>query len=88
MKEVTSERSKVRKSLYYCILSWILLFALIVSADAQDTKKIPRIGFLALLEGRLAPEQAFRQGLRDLGYIDGQNITIDYRFAAGKVTPS
>ena len=38
-----------------------------------------------MLEGRLAPEQAFRQGLRDLGYIDGQNITIDYRFAAGKV---
>ncbi len=38
-----------------------------------------------LLVGRLAPEQAFRQGLRDLGYIDGQNITIDYRFAAGKV---
>ena len=33
----------------------------------------------------MATEQAFLQGLRDLGYIDGQNITIDYRFAAGKV---
>ena len=85
MKEVSSQRSKVRKSHYYCILSWILLFALIVPATAQDTKKIPRIGFLAVLARVLATEQAFLQGLRDLGYIDGQNITIDYRFAAGKV---
>ena len=85
MKEVSRQRSKVRKSHYYCILSWILLFALIVPANAQDTKKIPRIGYLALLEGRLASEQAFLQGLRDLGYIDGQTIIIDYRFAGGKV---
>ena len=85
MKEVSNQRSGVRKSHYYCILSWILLFALIVSADAQDTKKIPRIGFLAVFARVLATEQAFLQGLRDLGYIDGQNITIDYRFAAGKV---
>jgi putative ABC transport system substrate-binding protein len=85
MKEVSRQRSGVRKSLYYCILSWILLVALIVSADAQDTKKIPRIGFLAVFARVLATEQAFLQGLRNLGYIDGQNITIDYRFAAGKV---
>jgi putative tryptophan/tyrosine transport system substrate-binding protein len=62
-----------------------LLFALNVPADAQDTKKIPRIGFLAVLARALATEQAFLQGLRDLGYIDGQNLTIDYRFAAGNV---
>ena len=84
MKEVSRQRSGVRKSLYYCILSWILLLALSVPADAQDTKKIPRIGFLAVLARVLATEQAFLQGLRDLGYIDGQNITIDYRFAAAR----
>ena len=48
-------------------------------------KKIPRIGFLAVLARALGTEQAFLQGLRDLGYIDGQNLTIDYRFAAGNV---
>jgi putative tryptophan/tyrosine transport system substrate-binding protein len=84
MKKVSSQRSAVRKSVY-CILYWILLFALIVPADAQDTKKVPRIGYLALLEPRLASEQAFLQGLRDLGYVDGQTITIDYRLAGGKV---
>jgi putative ABC transport system substrate-binding protein len=62
-----------------------LVFTLNVPADAQETKKVPRIGYLALLEGRLASEQSFLQGLRDLGYTDGQTIIIDYRFAGGKV---
>ena len=62
-----------------------LLFALNVPADAQQAKKISRIGFLAVLARALATEQAFLQGLRDLGYVDGQNLTIDYRFAAGNV---
>jgi putative ABC transport system substrate-binding protein len=49
------------------------------SALAQETRKIPRIGFLApsvLAEPRLA---FFRQGLRELGYVDGKNIQIDFR---------
>jgi hypothetical protein len=59
-----------------------LLFALSVSAQAQQPKKVPRIGFLlatfaSVQESRL---EAFRQGLRDLGYIEGQNITIEYRW--------
>jgi len=62
-----------------------VLFALCVSAAAQETKKVPRIGFLSLLEGRLAPEQAFLQSLRDLGYVDEQTIIIDYRLAGGKI---
>jgi ABC-type uncharacterized transport system substrate-binding protein len=64
-----------------------LLFALSVSAQAQQPKKVPRIGFLlatfaSVQESRL---EAFRQGLRDLGYIEGQNITIEYRWAEGKL---
>jgi ABC-type uncharacterized transport system substrate-binding protein len=54
-------------------------------AEAQ-TQKIPRIGFL--FPGSLsygAPNlEAFRQGLRDLGYIEGRNIVIEYRLAGGK----
>src|SRR5262245_35397741 len=62
-----------------------VLFALSFSASAQQSKKIPRLGLLlnnpAPAEGRQA---AFRQGLRDLGWIEGRNIIIEYRFAKGK----
>jgi ABC-type uncharacterized transport system substrate-binding protein len=64
-----------------------VLLALCSSAMAQQPKKVPRIGFLlatfaSVQESRL---EAFRQGLRDLGYIEGQNITIEYRWAEGKL---
>jgi putative ABC transport system substrate-binding protein len=57
-----------------------------LSAHAQQPKKIPRIGVLA---GGSAPSvaarvEAFRRGLRDLGYVEGKNIIIDYRYADGK----
>jgi putative ABC transport system substrate-binding protein len=63
-----------------------MLFALSLSAHAQQPKKIPRIGVLA---GGSAPSvaarvEAFRRGLRDLGYVEGKNIIIDYRYADGK----
>jgi putative ABC transport system substrate-binding protein len=57
------------------------LFALSLPADAQQPAKVPRIGYLAALSASAdAPRvEAFRQGLRDLGYVEGQNIAIDYR---------
>jgi putative ABC transport system substrate-binding protein len=53
-------------------------------AEAQQTKKMPRIGIL--LSGSRTPiwGDAFRQALRELGYIDGQNIAIEYRNAEGR----
>jgi putative ABC transport system substrate-binding protein len=60
----------------------IILLTLTVSAHAQQTKKIPRIGYLAA--GSPPVDKAFLQGLRDLGYIEGQSIAIEYRFADGK----
>ncbi len=55
-------------------------------ADAQAPAKVPRIGFLgnstAALEANLLGP--FREGLRDLGYVEGQNILIEYRWAEGK----
>jgi putative ABC transport system substrate-binding protein len=69
----------------------IIAFVLVVAGavvQAQQPKKVPRIGFLS---GRGAPSptnpdpsaDAFRQGLRDLGYIVGKNILVEYRYAEG-----
>lgn len=54
------------------------------TAQAQQSKKVPRIGFLsaALVEPL---REAFRQGLRELGYVEGQNIAIEWRHSEGRV---
>jgi putative tryptophan/tyrosine transport system substrate-binding protein len=64
----------------------VLLFAFNLTAEAQQTKKLPRIGYLttsfaAEVTGRV---DALRQGLRELGYLEGKNIVIEYRYGKGK----
>ena len=63
-----------------------MLLALSLPAEAQLPTKIPRIGFLCTtpLAAYSARIGAFRQGLRDLGYVEGKNILIEYRSAEGK----
>ena len=62
------------------------LFALSVSAARQQPTKIPRIGFLGLVASiDSTRREAFRQGLRQLGYVEGKDIVIEYRLAAGKL---
>jgi len=55
-------------------------------AQAQQSKKVPRIGYLtvASLSSNVARVEAFRQGLRELGYVEGKNIAIEWRSAEGK----
>jgi len=53
-------------------------------AQAQQSKKVPRIGYLSLRSGPGDNDLAFQQRLRELGYLDGQNIVIEWRFADGK----
>ena len=70
------------------ITLWLLatLFLANVSlADAQQPKKVPRIGYLAGASSSAIAfrTEAFRQGLRELGYVEGKNITIEYRYAEG-----
>src|SRR5262245_22572321 len=64
-----------------------LLFAFCLPAGAQQPAKIPRIGFIESSGSPSNPGpqfEAFRQGLRDLGYIEGKNIQIESRFLEGK----
>ncbi len=71
-----------------CILAILVLglLAAPLTAAAQPPPKIPRIGYL----GAFSPSagapflESFRQGLRELGYVEGQNIFIDYRWAEGR----
>jgi putative tryptophan/tyrosine transport system substrate-binding protein len=74
-----------------CFALMVLLLALGVPAAAQQAKNVPKIGYLSRdfhpADSRApAPRnlEAFRQGLRDLGYVEGKNITIEYRYADGR----
>ena len=68
-----------------CLLTTVLLTA-VPPAQAQP-QNAPRVGFLAPLSPALESTRidAFRQGLRDLGYIEGKNLLVEYRYAEGKV---
>jgi putative ABC transport system substrate-binding protein len=63
-----------------------MLLALCLPAEAQKPKKVPRIGYLTPAEPARESirAEAIRLALRDLGYIEGQNIAIEYRYAEGK----
>jgi putative tryptophan/tyrosine transport system substrate-binding protein len=67
----------------FCVVLSALLFVLSFFAEAQQTKKVPRIGYLTFAL-RSTRAEAFRQGLRDLGYAEGKNIVIEWRSADGK----
>jgi putative tryptophan/tyrosine transport system substrate-binding protein len=77
----------MNKKIYWPALVAMLL-ALCFPVDAQQPAKIPRIGFVTGSGDANNPGtnvEAFRQGLRDIGYIDGKNILIEYRYAEGKL---
>ena len=73
---------------------WVGVFAIVVAlavfgarAEAQQPAKIPRIGFLSAVSPSTisARIEAFNHGLRELGYVEGKNITIEWRYAEGKL---
>ena len=74
----------MKKAALISILVIVVQLAVGAIAHAQQPKKIPRIGYLSLRSGLGVNEEAFRQALRKLGYVEGQNIVIEWRFAAGK----
>src|SRR5215210_525392 len=73
------------KGLRLILFLAIALFG--TGAQAQPAGKIPRIGFLSSLSPAAVAARidAFRQGLRELGYVEGKNLIIEYRYADGKL---
>ncbi len=75
-----------RKSRVLLIVFVVVLLAVAVIAEAQQPAKVPRIGYL--VPGSASTSRSsvdgFRQGLRDLGYVEGKNIVIEYRYAEGR----
>ena len=65
---------------------WAMLFALCASAEAQQPKKVLRIGYLSYGSEEIDKSlvAALQQGLRELGYLEGRNIVIEQRYAAGR----
>ena len=75
----------MNKAGWSSILFATLVLVFGVAAEAQQPAKVPRIGYLATSPlGASARIEAFRQGLRELGYVEGKNIVIESRYAEGK----
>ena len=92
MTEIRGQKSEIGKNnplaFMLCALSFLcaLLLALYLPAQAQQPKKVSRIGYLTGVSPSTnsTRHEAFRQGLRGLGYVEGKNIVIEWRSAEGK----
>jgi putative ABC transport system substrate-binding protein len=82
-RKKTGENSMFR-AIVVCLLLTVFLLTV---AEAQQPPKIPRIGYLSVLSpsSDSARLEAFRQGLHELGYVDGQSMTIESRYAEGQL---
>ena len=76
----------MKKAAVPSILVAVVLLALGVTAEAQQPKKVSRIGYLSVLDpaSESTRAEAIRLALRERGYIEGQDIAIEYRYAEGK----
>jgi putative ABC transport system substrate-binding protein len=74
------------RNLKFAILLCAMLFALCLRVEAQQAKKTPLIGYLSNTDpaSESPRSEAIRLALRELGYIEGQNIAIEYRYTEGK----
>jgi len=86
VESVSDQKKHMKKKITVLSLCAMLL-ALCLSVEAQQSAKVPRIGYLFANFPTTSParREAFRQGLRDLGYVEGKNIVIEYRYAEGKL---
>ena len=77
---------KIKSASIFIFLLCAVLLAICISAQAQQPKKVPRIGLLSSFSASVAEPwyEAFRQGLHDLGWTEGKNISIEHRYLDGK----
>ena len=82
---VSCQWSVVSRSVF-CVALCAMLFALCSSAQAQEARKVTRIGYLSTTDVARdsARIETIRLALRELGYIEGQNIAFEYRYAEGR----
>jgi putative ABC transport system substrate-binding protein len=80
-QEATGKSKKLK---LVCYAFCAVLLALSFPVQAQQPKKIPRIAYLSAASGPGPHEDAFLQGLRERGYVEGKNIIIEWRFAEGQ----
>jgi len=86
-KDCTELNRSIKNPKWVQLLAFlVLLVGYVGVAQAQQQAKIPRIGFLGStsFSGNPARREAFRQGLRELGYVEGKTIDVEWRFAEGK----
>ena len=83
-RAINHDRTIRRNILLFAYVNPILLSLQLV--HAQQSATVPRIGYLAANSASFisARTEAFRQGLRDLGFVEGRNIIVEYRYAEGK----
>jgi putative tryptophan/tyrosine transport system substrate-binding protein len=76
----------MNKKILVSILAVVIL-AFVHPAEAQQPKKVPRIGYLGATSVSATSDRTepFRQGLRELGYVEGKSIVIEWRYAEGKL---
>src|SRR5215208_7686911 len=81
----TETKTMQSKSLFWLVIN--LLWVTFSSTEAQQAKKLTRIGYFAAPDSATesARAEGLRRALRELGYVDGQTIVIDYRYSEGNV---
>jgi putative ABC transport system substrate-binding protein len=84
--KVKMQKAKVSRYIVIWLVASVLL-AIIRPVEAQQEKKIPHVGYLTVssLSSNVSRNGAFRQGMRELGYVEGKNIVIEWRSGEGKV---
>lgn len=85
MKTGLRQTAKVWRILLFSVCVAVSLTTSTSLAEAQQPNKNHRIGYLSLRSGIEAREESFRQGLRGVGFIEGQNLVIEWRFAKGEI---